>query len=210
VRLDPLALPLRFAAPDSRADQRLRIVELDRERVVLRRAVSGIRMAVNVPLGGFLGVAVRVVPADGAVPPGVCVSLEHRDPGLSVPLFFALDNDNVIAEWQLWGRVLGLPLLVADAGGTLREPFRRIGGLRVNMAAPRRRRRNAISRRRPTFPMRRRTGISGATSFAAASASSSLGMRAASGKPATIGAENALSDCLCSDSGAYRTVGPEH
>lgn len=163
VRLDPLALPLRFVAPDARADQRLRIVELDRERVVLRRAVSGIRMAVSVPVGGFLGVAVRVVPADGAAPTGVCVSLEHRDPGLSVPLFFALDNDDVIAEWQLWGRVLGLPLLVADVAGTLREPFRRIGALRVAAAAPRRRRRNAIGRRRPSFPLRRSPGITVAT-----------------------------------------------
>jgi len=145
-------------APDSSADQRLRIVELHRERVVLRRAVSGIRMAVNVPVGGFLGVAVRVVPAEGAVPVGVCVSLEHRDPGLSVPLFFALDNDDVIAEWQLWGRVLGLPLLVADGSGTLREPFRRIGALRVGAAAQRRRRHNAITRRRPRFPLRRCTG----------------------------------------------------
>jgi hypothetical protein len=163
VRLDPLALPLRFVAPDAGSDQRLRIVELDRERVVLRRAVSGIRMAVNVPVGGFLGVAVRVVAADGTAPTGVRVSLEHRDPGLSVPLFFALDNDDVIAEWQLWGRVLGLPLLVADAAGTLREPFPRIGALRVGAPAPRRRRRNAISRRRPSFPLRRSPGIPVAT-----------------------------------------------
>lgn len=162
-RLDPLALPLRFLAPDAGADQRLRIVELHRERVVLRRAVSGIRMAVNVPVGGFLGVAVRVVPADGATPSVVCISLEHRDPGLSVPLYSAPDHDDVIAEWQLWGRVLGVPLLVADGTGILREPFRRIGAVRVNTVAPRRRRHNAVSRRRPVFLMRRPPGVPGAT-----------------------------------------------
>jgi hypothetical protein len=162
-RLDPFALPLRFAAPDPGADQRLRIVELDRDRVVLRRAVSGIRMAVNVAVDTFLGVAVRVVPGTGGAPPGVCVSLEHRDPGLSVPLYFASNNDEVVAEWQLWARVLGLPLLLADAAGTLREPFRRIGAVRVWVVAPRRRRRNAISRRRPSFLMRRRVGEPRAT-----------------------------------------------
>ena len=36
LRLDPLALPLRFTAADARADERVRHVELSRERVVLR------------------------------------------------------------------------------------------------------------------------------------------------------------------------------
>ena len=57
LRLDPLALPLNFTAADARADERVRHVELSRERVVLRRAVRGIRMAVNVPVAAFLGVA---------------------------------------------------------------------------------------------------------------------------------------------------------
>src|SRR5437588_12071821 len=42
LRLDPLALPVRFTASDARADERIRYVELNRERVVLRRAVRGI------------------------------------------------------------------------------------------------------------------------------------------------------------------------
>ncbi|MDU6833209.1 MAG: hypothetical protein E6417_24655, partial [Bradyrhizobium sp.] len=47
VRLDPLSLPVSFSAHDTRADGGIRQVELHRERVVLRRAVSGMRMAVN-------------------------------------------------------------------------------------------------------------------------------------------------------------------
>ena len=54
-RLDPLALPVRFTASDAGADERSRDVELTRERVVLRRAVRGIRMAVNLPVSSFLG-----------------------------------------------------------------------------------------------------------------------------------------------------------
>jgi len=39
LRLDPAALPVSFAASDARADERLRHIELGRERVVVRRAV---------------------------------------------------------------------------------------------------------------------------------------------------------------------------
>src|SRR5262245_40602709 len=95
-RLDPLALPVRFIASDAGADERLRQVELDRHRVVVRRAVRGIRMAVNVPVTAFLGVALRVVPSDGEAPDLMTVSLEHRDRALSVPLYVAPHSDDVV------------------------------------------------------------------------------------------------------------------
>jgi len=59
LRLDPLSLPVSFSAHDIRADGGTRQVELHRERVVLRRAVRGMRMAVNVRVSDFLGVALR-------------------------------------------------------------------------------------------------------------------------------------------------------
>jgi hypothetical protein len=93
-----------------------------------------------------------------AVAPGRARALEHRDQALSVPLFSAPDSDDAVAEWQLWGRVLKLPLLVAQLDGSLREPFRRIGTVRVGRPSPRRRRRNAIKARRPSILMRRRPG----------------------------------------------------
>ena len=49
-RLDPFSLPVRFAAADAAADEHLCIVDLHRERVVLRRSVRGMRMAVNLPI----------------------------------------------------------------------------------------------------------------------------------------------------------------
>lgn len=159
LRLDPLALPLHFTAADARADERVRHVELSRERVVLHRAVRGIRMAVKVPVTAFLGVALRLVPSPEGGPNTVAVSLEHRDPALSVPLYTAEHTNDVVAEWQLWARVFGLPLLVADPAGALREPFRRLGGVRVGAAAPRRRRRNVIKGRRPSIFLRRRVGL---------------------------------------------------
>jgi len=153
VRLDPLALPVRFAASDAAADERVRWIDLDRERVVLRRAVRGIPMAIKVPVHAFLGVALHLVAAEG----GECVtlSLAHRDPALSVPLFSQADGNDVIADWQLWARTLRLPLLVADRGGNLREPFARMGGVRLEPVCPRRRRRNAVKARRPSILLRR-------------------------------------------------------
>ena len=61
LRLDPFALPVRFAARDERADGRCREVELTRDRVVLRRAVAGMRMAVNLPVIAYRGVALRMI-----------------------------------------------------------------------------------------------------------------------------------------------------
>jgi Family of unknown function (DUF6101) len=163
LRLDPFALPVRFAARDRGADGQIRQVELDRERVVLRRAVRGIRMNVGVPVAEFRGVTMRLLPPEGEEPAAVAVMLEHRDEALSVPLFVAADGDDVVAEWKCWSRVLGRPLLVAEGDGALREPFPRLGGVHVGAPTPRRRRRAAVKWRRPRFLMRRKPGRRAAT-----------------------------------------------
>jgi hypothetical protein len=79
---------------------------------------------------------------------------------LSVPLYTATHSLDVLAEWQLWARTFGLPMLAADADGRLREPFARLGGLRVEMPCDRRRRRGTIAARRPRILMRRKPGRS--------------------------------------------------
>ncbi len=167
LRLDPFSLPVRFAAADEAADERLRVVELHREGVVLRRSVRGMRMAMNLPVAAFRGVAIRLFSADGSESPSrIAVVLEHRDPDLSLPLFSAAETDDIVAEWQAWGRVLGLPLLVAEADGSLREPFARCGAhLRIDAPVARRRRRGALARRRPARLLRRRPGVRTATAL---------------------------------------------
>jgi hypothetical protein len=157
-RLDPFTLPVRFATGDKAADGHLRVVELTRERVVLRRAVRGIKMAVNLPLTAYLGVALRMEPPAGEEPGAVSIMLEHRDQGLSLPLYRAADGVDIVAEWQSWARVLRLPLLVAEPDGGLREAFERIGTLRIASPHARRRRRSAIRQRRPSILMRRKVG----------------------------------------------------
>src|SRR6476469_8067788 len=69
LRLDPFALPARFWASDAAADERVRHVELHRERVILRRAVGGMRMALNLPVSSYRGVAIRMVMAEGSERP---------------------------------------------------------------------------------------------------------------------------------------------
>jgi len=137
LRLDPLSLPVRFDAHDPRADGYTRQIELHRERVVLRRAVHGMRMALNVRVSDFLGVALR--PSSDAQ----TIILVHRDPSLSIPLCVSADSEEMSDALTMWSETFALPQL--DEGK--RDP------------APRRRRRNAIRDRRPKFLMRRRTAM---------------------------------------------------
>jgi hypothetical protein len=155
LRLDPFALPVRYAASDAAADGRVRDVELHRRRVVVRRTLSGMRMALNLPVAAFAGVALKLTAgADGAE---ATVMLAHKDPGLALPLFVSCEGDDATAEWRVWGAVLGLPLLVEEEDGW-REVFARLGGLRLGEVRARRRRRCILRKRRPTILMRRKPG----------------------------------------------------
>ena len=163
-RVEPhiAAGPLLFAggflveAADETADERRRVVDLHRERVVVRRSVGGMRMALNLPVAAFREIAIRLNGNAHEPPTAIDVVLEHGDPALSLPLFSSAATDDIVAEWQTWGRVLGLPLLIAERDGSLREPFARIGALRIEAPTWRRRRRSVITRRRPALLMRRR------------------------------------------------------
>ena len=165
LRLDPFALPARYAASDAAADQQVRQVELHRERVIVRRAVRGMRMALNLPISAYRGVAIRMLASEDGAPPAVAVVLEHHDPALALPLFVSPDGHDVAAEWRAWAQVLGVPLLVADDAGDVYEPFTRIGRLRIAAPTPRRRRRSALKRRRPSILLRRQPSrLSGTSS----------------------------------------------
>ena len=159
-RLDPFALPLRFEATDHTADQRVRTIELHPERVVLRREFRGIKMAVNLPVTAYLGVAIRMEPPSEETIGAVTIVLEHPDRELSLTLYRATDTFDILAEWQSWGRTLRLPLLVAEPDGGLRSAFPHVGAVRVRAPIARRRRRSTVVTRRPSFLMRRKAGRS--------------------------------------------------
>jgi hypothetical protein len=137
LRLDPLSLPVRFDALDVRADGGVRHIELHRERVVLRRALHGMQMAIKIRVSDFLGVALR------GIDDAQMLVLAHRDPSLTVPLCVSSDREEIAAAWQMWSEIFSLPQLPEDEAA---EP------------AARRRRRSAIRARRPKFLLRRRGG----------------------------------------------------
>lgn len=139
LQLDPHSLPVSFEARDGRADGGIRHIELNRERVTVRRAVGGIRMAINVRVSEFLGIACR------ETNDGRALVLVHSDPSLSVPLLVTADDLHLDMAWQMWGDLFALPQ-IEDEAGDARDP------------APRRRRRNIIKDRRPKFLVRRKAG----------------------------------------------------
>ena len=109
LRLDPFSLPVLFEAHDYRADDRIRHIELHRERVILRRAVDGMRMAINVSVSQFLGIGLHDLDDDQQM-----LVLEHRDPMMSIPLCVSADTGAIDAAWLLWSATFGLPRLVDD------------------------------------------------------------------------------------------------
>ena len=156
-RLDPFALPLRFEQPDHAADDRVRVVELHCERVILRRAVSGIKMAVNLPLAAYRGIAIRIDKATLDCPASFAIVLEHVDPALALTLYRAGDGDEIVAEWRSWARALGVPLLVAGSDSGVRELFEGVGSVGVGRASARRARHGALKARRSMKALRRRS-----------------------------------------------------
>ena len=145
LRLDPFGLPVRFYASDAVADGQVRDVELHRKRVVLRRSLHGMRMALNMPVAAFDGVSLRLVPGEGGAEDALAVVLKHRDPALTLPLFVTSQPGAALDEWRAWSQVLGVPLLLAEKDAGAR-------------AHPRRRRRSALKKRRPSILLRRGHG----------------------------------------------------
>ncbi|MBN8980487.1 MAG: hypothetical protein J0I29_04290 [Rhizobiales bacterium] len=139
LQLDPHSLPVTFDARDGRADGGVRHIEINRDRVLVQRAIGGIRMAIAVRVNEFLGITCRETGE------GQALVIAHRDPSLSIPLLVTTDSECIEQIWQTWSNLLSLPQ-IRDENGVTRQP------------APRRRRRNAIRARRPKFLVRRKAG----------------------------------------------------
>ena len=154
LRLDPFGLPVRFCASDAAADGRVRDIELHRERVVLRRSLSGMRMALNMPVKAFDGISLELLPGEGDQSDLLAIVLEHSDPSLTLPLYLTPRPDEALAEWRAWSEVLGMPLLLADSV----TGSAKLAHLRIERPRPRRRRRSILKKRRPSILMRRGFG----------------------------------------------------
>jgi uncharacterized protein DUF6101 len=158
LRLDLFGLPVRFYASDAVADGQVRDVELHRERVVLRRSLHGMRMALNMPLVAFDGVSLRLVSGESGGEDALAVVLKHRDPALILPLFVTSQPDETLAESRAWSQVLGAPLLLAEQNADARASNAQLGELHIECPRPRRRRRSALKKRRTSILLRRGHG----------------------------------------------------
>ena len=158
LRLDPFGLPVRFSASDAAADGWVRDVELHRERVVLRRSLRGMRMAINMPVAAYTGISLRLIPGEDGADDALAVVLEHSDPALTLPLFLTSKTDEALAEWRAWSQVLGMPLLLAKEGSGAGAANARLGQICIERPRPRRRRRSALKNRRPSILLRRGRG----------------------------------------------------
>jgi hypothetical protein len=153
-------LPVRYSAGIGTGARRVAaVIVLDRQEAILKRlSPSGAPATFCLPIKSFDGVAVRIVPAGNDGDIEVTVELLHRDPALCVPLIVADDPGDVAADWQSWGRVLGLPLLLVLPDGSIEKPVDHIGAIRKLPSRPRRRH-SFFASRRPRFLTRRKTGL---------------------------------------------------
>ena len=154
LRLDPFALPVRFAASDAAADERVRQVELHRERVVVRRSLRGMRMAVNVPVSAFAGIALQADARRGRASrrhPRTqgsdrcrCRFMSPSKPTMRPPNGAP---GAMCSVCRCWSRKM-----TAACASRMRES----AACASNASAPRRRRRSASASARPSMPLRRK------------------------------------------------------
>ncbi len=150
--------PTRFAPEDGSEAAPVRAIELHSGRVIMVRTLPGITMTVTLRLQCFLGVAIHMQAPTDSQPGRAAVVLEHADPQLSVTLTHVSEVRDLAWEWRGWAQTLGLPLLVTQVDGSLRELLPRIGGIQTGGAASRRGGRSFLKSRRGVQRLRRRTG----------------------------------------------------
>lgn len=141
---------------DRRADEGKRQVSVTSKDVLIARRLAGISMFISVPVAAYRGVALDVRPS-GNGGASYRLSLAHRDPDLDIVLTETEDAGAVPAEWTHWASTLELPRL-AGKDGEFETPDPRIG----QAAAPgafARRRNGAVTKRRPRFLTRRKSGV---------------------------------------------------
>ena len=103
----------------------------------------------------FVRQGAKVVMTDMNVKAGQAIADELGENAL----FVAQDGSEISVEWQTWSRVLGLPGLVVNADGTLRDPLGPLGRVQGNVKSPRKRGRVIGRDRRSARRLRRKTGI---------------------------------------------------
>lgn len=132
---------------------------IEERTITLRRTLpkSGVTIKVKVAVAEFVGVAVSTTINDEGLLFSA-VDLVHSDPDLNYRVFEEVGNNTVVAEWQNWGRKLGLPLYIRAGNGNLIAYSQQVGGVLIGDTSMRRKLGPEASRR-PRFLNRRQLGI---------------------------------------------------
>jgi hypothetical protein len=146
----------RFEASDARADDRRRVVMVERDRIVIARSLDGVFMRIALEPSAYRGVVLRLASL-GDSGFRYEVRLAHRDPDFGVLLAESDDEADAEYAWRHWARFLKLPELVERVEGT-DEPARTLMGA-VALGQPGARRLGrGLRLRRPRFLTRRKVG----------------------------------------------------
>jgi hypothetical protein len=127
--------------------------------VTVRRMLeqSGVAIKVKVPVTEFIGVAVATsISEEGALTS--MIELVHSDSELNYRVFEEEGNQNVVAEWQNWGKKLRLPLFIKAGDGAYMPYSQQVDGVAMGNSQSRRKL-VAEAGRRPRFLNRRKPGM---------------------------------------------------
>jgi hypothetical protein len=139
-----------FRSADARADGATRDVLLERDRILIRRRVDGVKMKLGVPLSAYHGVVLSLLETAAGR-----TFYRIRDADLIVVLDEALDDRDVVAEWKLWAKVLAKPKFIERTPGCLLGEEVRMGALALGRGSSLRRRGSSLAKRKPRNIKRR-------------------------------------------------------
>lgn len=129
------------------------------QTVTVRKMLSksGVPIKIKVPVKEYYGVAVATrISEDGVL--SSSIELIHADEDLNYRVFEEEGNHTVVAEWQNWGKQLGLPLFIRSGNGGLVPYSQHVGGVMVGQETNRRKL-GPDANRRPRFLNRRKLGL---------------------------------------------------
>ena len=115
---------------------------------------SGVAIKIKVPVSEYYGVAVStIINEEGALSSEI--TLVHNDEELNYRVYKELGNQNVVAEWQNWGKKLRLPLFIKSGNGELMPYSQQVDGVLLGNSNQRKKAIGETSRR-PRFLNRRK------------------------------------------------------
>ncbi|MEQ9519883.1 MAG: DUF6101 family protein [Parvibaculum sp.] len=141
---DPFRLPASLTVPHQPLWRRmagfLRYATIYRDRVKVQDSSPPFGVwDWEASIADYDGIALVVAYKDrNPDAPVILVELHHPEPGKSVILHASFDGADAGARWRSWSQVLGLPLLVEDRQGIVREATDRMGQVALLPVQPHR------------------------------------------------------------------------